>query len=294
MNASVQTNLAAGPPDYFSPQVSAARRFYLNLTPPKRAPLAIISGGCELCAPEYEIHRETFPYSSIEYVVRGHGTLTLQNRTYALRAGVIFSYGPGVRQDIVADRTDPPVKYFVDFAGTKSQEILHVCGLPAGTAGQIFPAHEIQAIFDELIRHGQRASQRSPELCGKLLECMAMEIAEARAPRQGVETLSFLSYQRCRHQMEMHFRRLRTLREIAQECNLNEAYLCRLFQRYGHQSPYQYLLRLKMNQAAELLLQPGALVKQVAHQTGLGDAVHFSRVFKKVFGLSPDAFRHMR
>jgi AraC-like DNA-binding protein len=290
-----QTNLAsARAPEYFSPQVSAARRFYLNLTPPKRSPLAIISGGCEHCSSEYEIRRETFPYSSIEYVVRGRGALTLQNRAHSLQPGAVFSYGPGVRQDIIADRPEPPVKYFVDFAGTKSKEILELSQLPAGTVAQILPAHEIQSIFDELIRQGLRGSPRSPELCGKLLECMALEIAQARAPHQGVEMLSFLSYQQCRHHMEMHFHRLNTLREIAQECNLNAAYLCRLFQRYGHQSPYQYLLRLKMNQAAELLPQPGALVKQVAHQTGLADPFHFSRVFKKVFGLSPDTFRRQR
>jgi transcriptional regulator GlxA family with amidase domain len=49
-----------------------------------------------------------------------------------------------------------------------------------------------------------------------------------------------------------------------------------------------------MNLAAELLQQPAALVKQVAEETGFGDAFHFSRVFKTVFGLSPDAFRRLR
>jgi len=171
---------------------------------------------------------------------------------------------------------------------------MRLCQLPAGTATQIFPVHEIQNVFEELIRHGQWGSSRSQQICAKLLECMALAIAEARAPRQGVEMLSFLSYQQCRQHMEKHFHRLNTLREIAQECHLNGAYLCRLFQRYGRQSPYQYLLRLKMNRAAELLLQPGALVKQVAHQTGLGDPFHFSRVFKRVFGLSPDVFRHLK
>jgi AraC-like DNA-binding protein len=67
-----------------------------------------------------------------------------------------------------------------------------------------------------------------------------------------------------------------------------------LFRRYDHQSPYQYLLRLRMNLAAEQLHQPGALVKQVAEQTGFDDPFHFSRAFKSVFGLSPDAFRRLR
>jgi AraC-like DNA-binding protein len=283
-----------GAPEYFSPQISGARRFYLNLTPPKSIPLAIISGGCEHCASNYEIHRATFPFYSIEYVVRGQGTLKLQNRNHVLKPGSIFSYGPGVRQDIIANSKDPPVKYFVDFTGEKSEEILRLCRLSAGSAAQVFPATELQSIFDEIIRCGQRSSPLSQELCAKLLECMALEIAESGAPHHTAEALSFTTYRQCRQHIEKNFQRLKTLRQVAQECHLNAAYLCRLFQRYDHQSPFQYLLRLKLNQAAEMLNQPGALVKNVADQIGFGDPYHFSRAFKTVFGISPGAFRRLR
>ena len=138
-------------PEFFSPQVSEARRFYLNLNPPKRAPLSVVSGGCEHCAPNYEIHRPTFPFYSIEYVIRGGGSLKLQNRRHALQPGSVFSYGPGVRQDIASDPAAPPVKYFVDFFGLKSKDILRQCHLPPGSASQIFPPNEIQNLFDEFV-----------------------------------------------------------------------------------------------------------------------------------------------
>ena len=130
-------------PEFFSPQVSEARRFYLNLNPPKQSPLSVVSGGCEYCASDYEIHRPTFPFYSIEYVLRGRGSLKLQKRGYDLRPGCIFSYGPNVRQDIAAEAADPPVKYFIDFTGLKSKEILRHCNLPPGNAAQIFPPNDI-------------------------------------------------------------------------------------------------------------------------------------------------------
>ncbi len=286
--------VAAGTPEFFSPQVSTARRFYLNLNPPKQSLLAVVSGGCEQCAPDYEIHRPTFPFYSIEYVVRGRGSLRLKNRRHALLPGCVFSYGPGVRQDIAADPTDPPVKYFVDFAGLKAREILRRCHLPPGSVAQIFPPNEIQNLFDELIRSGQRGTRSGAELCAKLLECLALKIAGARTPLAGTGTLSFTTYQQCRQHLETHFQRLKTLQQMAAECHVDAAYLCRLFQRYDHQSPYQFLMRLKMNLAAEWLQQPGALVKQVAERAGFGDPFHFSRAFKSVFGVAPDAFRRLR
>jgi AraC-like DNA-binding protein/quercetin dioxygenase-like cupin family protein len=284
----------AGAPEYFSPQVSAARRFYLNLNPPKGLPLAVVSGGCEHCAPDYEIHRATFPFFSLEYVVRGRCSVKLQRRGHRLEPGGIFSYGPGVRQDIIADPANPPVKYFVDFCGSKSRGILRLCRLPPGDVSQVFPPNEIQNLFDELIQCGQRGSPGSAGLCLKLLECIALKISESRVPQEGVKTLSFTTYQQARLHVEKKFDRLKTLRQIAEECHIDATYLCRLFQRYDHQSPYQFLMRLKMNLAAERLQQPGTLVKQVAERAGFDDPFHFSRAFKSVLGVAPDIFRRLR
>lgn len=288
------SNPAGTAPPFFSPQVSAARRFYLNLNPPKRAALSVVSGGCEHCAPDYEIHRATFPFYSIEYVVRGQGSLKLKQNRHALCPGAVFTYGPGVRQDIAADPADPPVKYFVDFAGSKSRDILRECGLPPGAFSQVFPPNDLQNLFDELIRCGVRGTPRSAELCRTLLEGLALKISEASAPEEAAGSLAFAAYQRCRQHIETHFARLKTLRQIAQECHVDGAYLCRLFQKFDHQTPYQFLMRLKMNLAAEWLQQPGALVKQVAQRAGFGDPFHFSRAFKSVFGVAPETFRRLR
>jgi AraC-like DNA-binding protein len=283
-----------GPPAFFSPDVAAARRFYLDLNPPKRQKLAVVCGGLEHCATHYAIHRANFPFLSIEYVARGSGELKLNGRTYALRAGRVFSYGPGVPHNITGAPGDPFVKYFVDFTGKNAVRLLRSCGLPPGSARQVFPPHVLSPVFDELIQSGLSGGHGSAELCAKLLECLALRLAGTNAPLEETETLAFATYQRCRQHIEQHFLRLRTLEEVAVECHANKAYLCRLFRSYDHQSPYQYLLRLKMNHAAEWLQKTGALVKQAAHQVGFADPFHFSRVFRNVLGVSPSVFRRLR
>lgn len=282
------------PPDFFSPQVSEARRFYLDLDPPRQAELAIVCGGVEQTAPDYAIHRATFPFFSIEYVVRGDGTVTLRGEEHRLQPGRLFSYGPGIGHDIMARTRQPLVKYFVDFAGRQAKPLLAACGLAPGTVSQVFPPTGLQTLFEELIRCGLRATRHSGAICAKLLECLGLEIADSAAPMEGAQRLAFSTYHQARSNIQQHFRQLKTLEEISQLCHVNNAYLCRLFRRYDHQSPYQFLLRLKMNAAAELLQQPDTLVKQAAEAIGFGDPFHFSRAFKTVFGLSPDAFRKLR
>ena len=281
-------------PAFFSPQVAGARRFYLDLNPPRRCRLAVVCGGLEHCRPDYAIHRATFPFYSIEYVARGHGELKLRNRTHVLQPGRLFAYGPGVPHHITGSPEDPLVKYFVDFAGTAAPALLRSCRLKPGQVAHIFPPHALAPLFDELIQSGLQAGRHSAALCARLLECLALKLLAASAPLENADTLAFMTYQQCRSHIERHFLRLQSLAQLARECHASQAYLCRLFRRYDRQTPYQFLLRLKMNHAAARLQQPGVLVKQVAEEAGFADPFHFSRVFKNLLGLSPDSFRRMR
>ena len=291
---SLPANKRRSTPDFFSTDVAAARRFYLDLNPPKHRPLVVICGGLEHCTPQYAIRRDTFPYHSLEYVARGRGELTLKGRTYPLQPGRLFSYGPGIPHQITGDAADPLLKYFVDFSGTRAAALLRSCGLSPGCVSEVFPASVLQPLLDEMIQVGSQPRHESPGLCAKLLECLTMRVLGAQAPLAGSETPAFRTYQHCRQHIERHSSRLRTLEQIAKECHLNNAYLCRLFRRYDQQTPYQYLLRLKMNHAAERLQQPGSLVKQVAGEIGFTDPFHFSRIFTAVFGRSPSSFRALR
>ncbi len=281
-------------PEFFSAQVSEARRFFLDLAPNAEVPLAVVCGGCERCAPEYLVRRRTFPYYSIEFVASGRGLLRMQGKEYELEPGRLFLYGPGLPHEISTLPSAPMVKYFVDFTGQQALPLLAECGLRMGQVVHVFADNEVQAVFEDLIRSGLRVTGLSSRLCLKLLEVLILKIAESLSPWEGRETQAFVTYRHCRQFIQENCRRLRSLDQVASECHLNGAYLCRLFRRYDHQTPYQYLLRLRLNLAAEVLQRPGSMVKQAAEEAGFSDPFHFSRAFKSAFGLSPAAFQKLR
>jgi len=53
---------------------------------------------------------------------------------------------------VAGETAHPLVKYFVDFAGTQSAQWLRRSGLAPGHVLQVYPPHEIQPLFDELIQ----------------------------------------------------------------------------------------------------------------------------------------------
>jgi AraC-like DNA-binding protein len=280
-------------PEFFSAQVSKARRFYLNLQPSQKK-LTVVCGGLEHCQPDYAIHRNTFPFYSLEYVAQGQGEVRFKDKTHALQLGSIFAYGPKTLHSIQGDAANPLVKYFVDFSGFGAAALLRSAGIAPGQVSRVFPSNSLASLFDELIACGLQGRRHRLELCQRLLECIALKANSSKMPTEAAESLAFATYERCRSHMERHFLRLRFIKQVADECHIDSSYLCRLFKLFHRQAPYQYLLHLKMNFAAERLGESHALIKQVAEETGFTDAFHFSRVFKSVLGISPNGFRRIR
>lgn len=82
-----------------------------------------------------------------------------------------------------------------------------------------------------------------------------------------------------------------TLEELAQRVDLSPWHLCHLFKAEFGVSLKQYLIQLRLHTAADLLTGSLLTVTQVMDQVGIRDRSHFSRDFKRVFGMSPAAYR---
>ncbi len=281
-------------PEFFSRQVRGARRFYLDLAPSRRKSLAVVCGGLEHCAPDYAIDRSTFPYFAIEYVIQGRGELTLGSTVNTLKAGVLFAYTPSTPHRIATDPRAPLIKYFIDFAGTRAARILKTCGLAGGAVVQVFPPDCVVALFEEFIDGKAHPRLDGSQFYPRLLECLALKIGAVATLPKDAESLAFAAYLRCRSLIERDYLRLRSLDQISAACGMDDAYICRLFRRFSHQSPYQYLLHLKINHAAAELHKSDILVKDLAAQVGFKDSFHFSRTFRKLLGSSPAKFRNLR
>lgn len=270
--------------------MSEARRFYLDPAEAESRELIAVSAGCEHCNPDYIISRKSFPFLSFEYVARGKGSVLLNNRFYDLMPGTIFSYGPGIPQLIRTDPDDPMVKYFVDFTGSKALNLMKQAGISPGMIIQISKPAEFTETLDRLIKEGISSSSLRSQICSSLLKYLLFKTADIRIPFGSIETRAFYSYQKCLQYINENYLALFTVEQVAQDCFLDKTYLCRLFKRFDRQSPYQHLVRLKMNKAAELLEEPGKLVKQVADELNYSDPYHFSKVFKRLHGIPPEEF----
>lgn len=277
-------------PQFMSSQVVGARRFHLDDTVANDCAPAVICGGWERSARDYRVSRPDFRYFGLEFVEAGRGELRMLGRNYPLSRGVVFSYGPGIPHEITTDSTNRLSKYFVDFTGADAEGALNAAGVPPGSCHTVAAVEEIQASFEQLILAGRRGTPSAARIATLQGEILLLLLAEVKLPSGTRGSRSRETFVRCREYLERGFATVRTAEQAAVACGVTPAYFCRLFRNFARQSPYRFLMRLKMNQAAALLERHALNVGETAEVFGL-DPFHFSRAFKRVHGRPPIFFR---
>lgn len=113
-----------------------------------------------------------------------------------------------------------------------------------------------------------------------------------RIERDQNTSMSSTAFSACVRYMDEHF--CEADLNIEKICHLefiSVSTLQRAFGEYFGVSPKQYLIKLRMNHAFELLAEDRLSVREVAAACGFTDEKYFSRAFKKKYGYSPSQLR---
>src|ERR1700758_4218962 len=82
-----------------------------------------------------------------------------------------------------------------------------------------------------------------------------------------------------------------SLDEMAQSIGLSTAHFARMFRKSTGETPYQFVLRQRVERAKAMLCAPDARVLDVAVACGFKTQQHFAQVFRDVYGVSPTQYR---
>lgn len=82
-----------------------------------------------------------------------------------------------------------------------------------------------------------------------------------------------------------------SLQSVAKQINVNPSYLSRIFKQETGMNFVVYLIDIRINKAKSLLENKHLKVYEVAEKVGYHNYSYFSRIFKKVVGVSPEEYR---
>jgi AraC-like DNA-binding protein/ligand-binding sensor protein len=82
-----------------------------------------------------------------------------------------------------------------------------------------------------------------------------------------------------------------TLADVAKAACTSTFYICKLFKRHTGINLTEYISRLRVERAKQLLQNPQARISEIAYEVGFQSLTHFNRVFRSLAGDSPTHYR---
>jgi AraC family transcriptional regulator len=116
----------------------------------------------------------------------------------------------------------------------------------------------------------------------EMLSAISRPARERTAPR-------WLS--RVKDRLHEEFRENLRMRDLAGDAGVHPVHLARVFRSVEKQTPGDYLQRLRIRAACNMLLQWDWPLAAIASDCGFADQSHFTRVFRKLAGTTPAQFR---
>lgn len=79
--------------------------------------------------------------------------------------------------------------------------------------------------------------------------------------------------------------------KVASQVGLSRTWFTELFKKEKGQAPKRYLMKLKLDRAAQLLAMTTLPIKEVREEVGFHDKSGFAKRFKRAYGMSPSEYR---
>ena len=233
--------------------------------------------GWQSCPPGHFFGPAVRTHWLLHYVVSGSGIFVRDSVTYNLKKGDIFVIRPFEKTYYEADVTDPWCYIWVGFtADSLVDDVFDSPVITLPSAGKI---------FQDMRRCSELENGRSAFLTSRIWELVARVLDLGSVKSGHVDkALSF---------MHSEYANGITVTSVANYLNLDRTYFSTLFKSETGVSPVDYLSDLRLNKAAELMSVYGRSPTTAALSSGYADYCHFSRAFKKHFGISPKRYREM-
>ena len=222
------------------------------------------------CVPGNHVGPVIRDYVLIHYVENGSGILYKNNGAYRVRKGQAFIILNGERGSYVADKNDPWEYRYIGFNGKLSEKY---ATLP--------PVVDIgDAFFPNVDEHRDGVTEYI--LASQLFRMTAELFADEKHGNQYVRRVK--SYIKSTYMEDIR------IEQIAKAISLDRRYLSRIFKKETGKTIQQYLLDIRMKHACAFLRE-GRNVSECAALCGYSDLPNFSKMFKRVHGVSPTAFQ---
>lgn len=248
--------------------------------------------GTESCSPNHSFGPAVRDHYLIHYVIDGEGSYSVNNKTYKLKKNQGFLIFPQTIAYYEADKENPWTYAWIGFNGLKAEYYLDLCNL--SESNLIFTLEEdTLSTCIEKILSIDRSSIASELKTQSLLYMFLSSLSEINhsKTRANSQNNTELYVEKSIDFIVSNYSNNIKISDIANFIGINRSYLSSIFKEKIKVSPQEFLLNFRIKKACVLLENKSLAIGDVSRSVGYADQLIFSKIFKKVKGVSPKEYR---
>jgi AraC-like DNA-binding protein len=228
---------------------------------------------------------------SIHYIHKGRGIYKIKGKTYELEEGQGFLIVPNQIVYYEANKRDPWHYSWIGFHGYKSESYLQQAGLSADSPIFRTQNPQIADCFQQM-RDVQESKAKELRLTSLLCLILSLLIEEAPVETKAARSDRELYIANVVDFIANNYYRTLSIAEVSRHIGLDQSYLGALFKAHTRMTLQQFLVHYRLERACGLLHSTSFPISDIARSVGYENPLVFSRVFKKVKGMSPVQYRN--
>ena len=250
-------------------------------------------------AADHQMSRTEHDDQLLIYCLEGEGRMSLDKQTIRVKSGDILLLPRGTAHKYQALSKDPWTIYWVHFDGHHADDFMQHL-LPGGNSISSFKislGYHSRLVSDfETLLETRRASYNlnaylfAANQLRQILSHIAVlgPLARQRAAGESLDLEKIHSL------MQSHVHEQLDLETLAEASNLSKYHFVKKYKELTGTTPINHFIHLKIERACHLLDASSQSIGEIAFAVGYEDAYYFSRIFKKMMGVSPSQYRNMR
>ena len=225
------------------------------------------------------------------YLCKGSAHFTIDAISRTLPEGTLILYEPGRAQYYYYLLEERPAIYWLHFSGKNIPGLLSSLGYSGLVSYTVTPQKAYTDLFDRIIRELQLKHPNFATLANayawQLLAQMGRCLSESRIENSEEEN----RLEQIVQMIHQDFGKNHTVEEYAEMCNVSIGWFIRSFKDFTGLTPQQYVVRVRINKAKELLAYSAYNVGEIGTFVGYENPLYFSRVFSNLVGMPPREYR---
>lgn len=239
---------------------------------------------------------KSLQHHELVFIKGGKGNITVENKRYQFKEDMLLYICPDVPHSIEIDIYQPSCFFSVHFSYANVyfndgkwdvKNELEI--LPLNPAQELKDYYNIEDIFKKLVDSWNAKLPGYEFITRTLLQQLLIAVYQYNR-KQNQSYSSSLKVEKVIQYMHQNINTRVTVTELSELVQLSASYLSRTFKETTGYSIIEYFNKIKIDKAKEQLIEGGKKVKEVARELGFIDEFYFSRIFKKLEGISPAEF----